>query len=241
MPGKHRNDRTKTGVARWSQAKNSPRRDLRRLFYYGGSLVAGIVCAFLLGNSWRHQPVILGHHATVPAASAAAPLAPPITSPTVPTLKVVSQTDLPLDVNTVPPLAVTPRPLAPTPAVSRETSQPPVAREEKKPEAKTPQPPSPSESTYLVQVAAFSQEANAARAVSQFKARGYEADMVKIGQDGSRILYRVFIARFNDEDRAKGAAKAFRIKEQQYAYAVRYQPDRSALSPGQRSFVHGER
>lgn len=97
-----------------------------------------------------------------------------------------------------------------------------------------PQPQPPSDSTYIVQVAAFSKKANAAQAVDQYKAEGFEAGMVKIGGDGSRVLYRVYVARFSDIDRAKAAAKAFRVNKRQYAYAVRYQPAPPAAHPGQR-------
>lgn len=57
---------------------------------------------------------------------------------------------------------------------------------------------------------------------------------MKVGKSGSSVLYRVHIARFNDMDRAKAAAKAFRVKENQYAYAVHYESSASATSPGQR-------
>lgn len=196
------------------------RRGLRRLLAYISSIAAGVICGVLLSSGWSRQPIIPARYAAVPPAPAGIPLAPP----QAPATNTASKNGgTPVDAQ---PPVETPPPLLSPPQIS--------SKDEEAPDEEIVKPPPPSESVYLVQVAAFSQKANAARSVFQYKAAGYAAGMVKIGKAGSPVLYRVYIDRFKDQNRAKAAAKAYRVKEKKYAYAVHYQPADAAAQPGQR-------
>lgn len=227
------NHRPKADAAKWLQGEHrtQSRRDLWYLLgYYGSSAVMGVMCGFLLGNGWSHQPITLAHDALLPDASTAAALTPP----QVPVLDTVSTGDVPLATDT------SPSPSPPShrrpPVTVPSISPPDTSNQPHEPQAVQPaqeavetlpppaasQPPSPSDTTYIVQIGAFSQATNAAQVVSQLKKDGYAAGMLKSDKSDGDVLYRVYIARFSDESRAKAAAEAFRGSQKRDAYAVRY-------------------
>jgi cell division septation protein DedD len=248
------------------QGKNQTgkRRIPQRLWYYVGSVVAGVICGFLLGNSWSRQPVAPTYDGATLAASESPPSPAPPTFNTSDTSSVAEVTpDEKEDVSSAaaatapgreegvaratslvqePPASqVLPAGMHP-PAVQVPAAMPPPAGG-KGPVAVAPpavvqksvaahEP--PAQPFYLVQVGAFRNGDNAVRAVSQLKSKGFEADLVKPGQHDPHGLYRVYIARFHDESRAKAAAVAFQAEENRKAYVVRYQPPPPSVSAGQR-------
>lgn len=230
-------DRPGADVAKRLQGKHrtDKRRRLKRLLYYGSSAVTGAICGLLLGNSWSRQPIILDAYATLPAPSADLPLTPRQAG----TSDTASIAAAPSDTDAAQPPVATPRALTLPQAVPGEANEPPAVLPARAPLVAIPlaavsQPQSPSDAAYIVQVGAFSKAAHATRVVSQLKAKGYEANMLQMGNSGGHVLYRVYIARFNDANRAKAAARAFREQEKKDAYAVRYQPSPSIASSWQR-------
>lgn len=246
------------------------RQTLRRPLYYVSSIVTGVICGFLLGNSWSRQPVMLTYDATALSSAEHSP----VTSPATPTLelpalnsaaKVKSEGEA--AEASKPAAEVEPRrekDVSRSPSevipqrgkdVSSETAkgqsmslaqgapaaqdlaikaQPPAVQEPAKvPPPVTVQEP-PAKPFYIVQVGAFSNMDNAVRDVSQLKTKGIKADIVKPGKDDAHGLYRVYIARFQDESRAQVAAVAFRARENRKAYVIRYQPPSSLVNSGQR-------
>jgi len=214
------------------------RRSLRYLLYsYGSSIVAGVICGVLLGNSWSNQPVRLSDQATLPPASTTIALRPSQAPDLEPNSAAKAAESHASDVSQPPPAPAPSQPLpAPVPESHPSLSTSDTSGPHKTssptsttPESIAPSPPSPDsksrvapEATYIVQVGAFSEASNAATVVSQLKKDGYEADMLKTNDHAGRALYRVYIGRFSDATRAKAAAEAFRGNQKRDAYAVRY-------------------
>jgi cell division septation protein DedD len=253
------NYRPKADVIKWLRGGDRAhnRRGLGYLLgCYGSSVVTGVICGFLLGNGWGHQPVTLAYNVRLPGTSTAVALTPPQISvlDTISTAKISTAQD-PDTVDKKPvtadkkPVAAASQSSSPPPhtlplvAKSRTMPSPPPAfSEPERPQAVQPVPKpaktlppltvpksqSPSGTAYIVQVGAFGQAANAAQVVSQLKKDGYEAGLLKINKSDGNVLYRVYIARFSDESRAKAAAEVFRENQKRDAYAVRYEPALSA-------------
>ena len=231
------NDRPEAEAIQAPQG-DQPTRSSRSLRYllccYGSSIVTGVICGILLGNSWSHQPVRLFDDVTLPQASTTITLSPsqaPVFDPNSAAqatgqhaLDVSQPLSDPAPSQPPPPSVAESHTSLPTSDTSgaQKTSQ--ATQTISKPVA--PHPASKSqaspEAMYIVQVGAFSQAPNAAQVVAQLKKDGYEADMLKTNDHAGRVLYRVYIARFSDETRAKAAAEAFRGNQKRDAYAVRY-------------------
>jgi cell division septation protein DedD len=262
------NHRPKADVIKWLRGGDRARN--RRVGYllgcYGSSVVTGVICGFLLGNGWGHQPVTLPYNVRLPGTSTAVVLTPPRVSAldTISAAKVSTAQDpntadkKPVAADKKPdtvdkkPVAADKKPAAaasqsssppphtlPPVAKSRTIPSPPPAFSEPEkhqaiqpvpkpaktlPPLTAPKSQSPSGTAYIVQVGAFGQAANAAQVVSQLKKDGYEAGLLKINKNDGNVLYRVYIARFSDESRAKAAAEVFRENQKRDACAVRYEP-----------------
>lgn len=73
---------------------------------------------------------------------------------------------------------------------------------------------------YLVQVGAFSKEANARGVVAKLQEKGYKPFIRAVPGSRNRVLHRVFIERVHDRAQAQAAAKAFEAAEKMDALVM---------------------
>jgi two-component system chemotaxis response regulator CheY len=105
---------------------------------------------------------------------------------------------------------------APSIAVKKELAPMPApAASPGKPSSKT-----AGKKTYSVQLGVFRSESNAAALAEQFKAKGYDAFMIKGAGKDSGTLYRVLIGK--SEDRKESVKLAARLKDEEKIKAVIY-------------------
>jgi hypothetical protein len=82
-------------------------------------------------------------------------------------------------------------------------------------------PAAPRQGRFTVQVASLQDEYQARGLVSQLKASGHTAYLVRVQTDGVGVRYRVRVGPYDDFDRAQGAASRIRLQQTLAAYVTR--------------------
>jgi len=211
-------------------AKQRTRRlHLKRLYYSFGAMII-FSSGFLLGLAWyepnaaQTQTALPSHRTTeadnpLPVKTLTPPAELAISSlkpQPIPPPEPASHTDLDTDMDMDNILTETdPSPLSSV-MLGSDIAAPPLRQHDQAPvpiRAEVVSPPPPPPLSYLVQIGAFRNEANAHSLVEKLRGKGYQPFIHTVQEGENRALYRVFLDHAQDKTQAQATAKAFEKKE----------------------------